>query len=102
MATCLSWITSSSVPIGLSLANVTKSLTATNAKRQFSNTSPSSGLDRTEDLLRAFYGEAGILTRQDRRRLAKLMGLLGSDYAGERDAVTWKPTLLKPDARNKD
>jgi hypothetical protein len=40
-----------------------------------------------EDMLRARIGEAAMLSRADRARLVKLMGMLGSNQAGERDAA---------------
>ena len=44
-------------------------------------------IQASEDLLRALVGEASMLSRSDRTRLVKLLGMLGSDQAGERDAA---------------
>jgi len=38
-----------------------------------------------EDPLRALAGEASMLSRKDRTRLVNLLGMLGSEHAGERD-----------------
>jgi hypothetical protein len=41
----------------------------------------------SEDMLRALAGEAALLTRADRVKLVKMLGLLGSAHQGERDAA---------------
>jgi hypothetical protein len=44
-------------------------------------------IQASEDLLRLIAGEAYLLTQPDRIRLVKLLGMLGSDHTGERDAA---------------
>jgi hypothetical protein len=39
----------------------------------------------SEDLLRLLVGEASLMSRRDRKKLVKLLAMLGSDHAGERD-----------------
>ncbi len=51
----------------------------------------------SEDLLRTFFGEASMLARPDRDRLVKLLGMLGSEHAGERDAAALAIERLRRD-----
>lgn len=46
-------------------------------------------------MLRALIGDAAMLSKSDRLRLVKLLGLLASDYAGERDAAGLTIELLR-------
>ena len=52
-------------------------------------------IQASEDLLRLIAGEAYLLTQPDRIRLVKLLGMLGSDHTGERDAAAFAIERLR-------